>query len=259
MTETHPAPVPAGFPAPPLSGRPMLRQEWSTTVFLHWRVDAGVAQSLMPPDVRVDTLGGVTYASLVLTGFEWTAPLAMARVPYLGRFPQVNLRLYTADRFDRHGVFFVGMLAGRLATVAGARAIGDLPYRWMRMAVRRTPQGRTWRVRRGASDQVQVSLDTDHGTQAHPTEEEEWLTGRWGMHSQFRGRTLWTRVTHRPWILCPGEAQIDAPLLADLGVVDPRVPDLRPLWAPPVVADVGWPTALAANGTASTWPPGERS
>src|SRR6185312_3963150 len=59
-------------------------------------------------------------------------------VPWLGTFPETNVRLYSIDEQGRRGVVFRSLEAGRLAVVLGARAVFNLPYQWARMSITRS-------------------------------------------------------------------------------------------------------------------------
>ena len=59
-------------------------------------------------------------------------------VPWLGTFPETNVRLYSIDEQGRRGVVFRSLEASRLAVVLGARAAFNLPYRWARMSIARS-------------------------------------------------------------------------------------------------------------------------
>ena len=59
-------------------------------------------------------------------------------VPWLGTFPETNVRLYSIDSRGRRGVVFRSLEASRLAVVLGARAVFSLPYQWARMSITRS-------------------------------------------------------------------------------------------------------------------------
>src|SRR3712207_925333 len=116
-----------------MPGSVMMNQSWRDLTFLHWAVDPEVVAHRMPPGVRPDTLGGVTYVGLI--PFRMVdAGLGRGRgVPWLGSFLETNVRLYSVDDTGRRGIVFLSLDADRAAVVAGARAAFALPYRWARM------------------------------------------------------------------------------------------------------------------------------
>ncbi|CAM5590843.1 hypothetical protein STENM327S_01597 [Streptomyces tendae] len=57
-------------------------------------------------------------------------------VPYLGSFPETNVRLYSVDAHGRRGVVFRSMDASRLVPVLMGRFGFRLPYLWSRMTGR---------------------------------------------------------------------------------------------------------------------------
>ena len=62
-------------------------------------------------------------------------------LPYVGTFPETNVRFYSVDGEGRHGVVFGSLDAARLPFVLGARAALGLNYTWSRMRVERSGSG----------------------------------------------------------------------------------------------------------------------
>ena len=98
--------LPAGFArlAPPLPGRALSQQQWRYVTFLHWQVDEHLVAKLLPAGTRPDLFDGVTYVGLVAFVMA-DAGLGVRRpVPWLGTFPETNVRFYSVDEQGRHGV-----------------------------------------------------------------------------------------------------------------------------------------------------------
>ena len=83
-------------------------------------------RSLLPRGVRPDILDRLTYVGLVPFVIRQVGPGARVSVPYFGDFCETNVRLYSVDVQDRHGIVFRTLDATRLATVLLAR-IGSRP------------------------------------------------------------------------------------------------------------------------------------
>jgi hypothetical protein len=66
-----------------------------------------------------DVLCGVTYVGLVAFRMHRVGWLWSPGVPYLGSFPETNVRLYSVDAHGRRGVVFRSMDAGRLGNYVG--------------------------------------------------------------------------------------------------------------------------------------------
>src|ERR1022692_1581224 len=96
------APSPAG--APRQVRRAMLTQSWLDLTFVHWAVDPDAVAPLLPAGTRPDQFGGTSYVGLVafrMHRIEW---LGLPGLPYLGSFPETNVRLYSVGPDGRRGV-----------------------------------------------------------------------------------------------------------------------------------------------------------
>ncbi len=128
-----PAPV-----TPDAPGRivfPLLTQQWLDLCFLHWAVAPETVAGLLPRGTVPDTHDGVSYVGLVAFRIHRVGWFRLPGVPYLGSFPETNVRLYSVDAHGRRGVVVRSMDATRLIPVAMGRAGFRLPYLWSRMSV----------------------------------------------------------------------------------------------------------------------------
>lgn len=132
----RPAPEPVTPDAPAALTWPLLTQEWLDLAFVHWALDPDAVAPLLPAGTVPDVYEGRTYAGLVAFRMHRVGWLRSPGVPYLGSFPETNVRLYSVDAHGRRGVVFRSMDAARLIPVVMGRAGFRLPYVWSRMAVR---------------------------------------------------------------------------------------------------------------------------
>jgi uncharacterized protein YqjF (DUF2071 family) len=240
--------------APQLQGRALSAQHWDNLTFLHWPVDPVRITPFFPPGVRPDVLDGVSYVGLVPFQMRGAGP---GRVPvsYFGSFAETNVRLYSVDDQERHGIVFLTLEASRLATVLLARASLGLPYSWSAMTVARSGDTVSYTSRRrwpghasGATARVRVRL----GAEVTPTPTETWLTSRWGLHTRVAGRTIWVPNEHGPWPLRVAELlDLDSTLVATCGIDIAGADPLRPLWSPGVSTTFGWPSRVQVPGGAT--------
>jgi uncharacterized protein len=213
--------------------------------FLHWPVTPERVAPLLPAGVVPDLLDGRTYVGLVALQMVGVGPFYGPGVPYLGTFPQTNVRLYTVDRLDRRGVTFLSMDAARLVPVlAGGRGL-QLPYRWSRMALGYRDDRLAYTCRRrwpvpGAQSALVATVGEPVET---PSPFEDFVTARWGLHVAGYGRSWYLPMEHAPWRLY--RAELDR--LAD-GLVPaaglPEVADEPPcsvLYSPGVAVRFGAP------------------
>lgn len=235
--------------APPLAGRALTAQHWDNLTFLHWPVDPADLAPFFPAGTRPDVLDGASYVGLVPFEMRGAGP-GRVPVPYFGRFAETNVRLYSVDEKDRHGILFLTLEASRLATVMLARVGLGLPYAWSSMVVQRHDDVVTYRSRRrwpgrARTPRTAISVRIGEPVSAEPV--ETWLTSRWGLHTRVAGRTIWVPNHHSPWPLHRAEVQeLDDGLVGACGVRVARAQMLRPLWSPGVRTTFGWPHTVSS-------------
>ncbi|MFE6226009.1 YqjF family protein [Streptomyces sp. NPDC057854] len=193
MSRTAPRPLPG------LS----FRQEWHDLLFVHWAVSPGAVAGFFPPGTRPDTFDGRTFVGLVF--FEMRE-LAFARgpaLPVLGRFPEINVRLYSVDGHGRRGVVFLSLDCPRLLPVLAARAAYRLPYHWASARRLRFDDRMLYTVRRRCPGGPRSRVWADvAGGRRDPDALDDFLTARWGLHAPERGGTYFWPLWHDPWRLC---------------------------------------------------------
>lgn len=229
-------------PDPPMTvRRPLLTQSWRDLAFLHWAVEPDAVAGLMPPGAVPDTYDGATYVGLVAFRVHRTGVPRLFDVPYLGAFPETNVRLYSVDERGRRGVVFRSMDASRLVPVLVARLGLRLPYVWARMAVRTV--GGTVRYtssRPGAYSRIIVRPGPRI---AEPTALEHFLTARWGMHNPFPGPATYLPNDHPRWPLHRAELlEYTGNLITAAGVPAPSGPPVSVLHSPGVPVRFGAPS-----------------
>lgn len=253
MTLTPPAAEPVtATPTRALRGS-LLTQSWLDLTFLHWAADPADVAPLLPPGTRPDVLDGVTYVGLVAFRMHRVGWLRMPGVPYLGTFPETNVRLYSVDAHGRRGVVFRSLEAARLLPVATARLGFRLPYVWARMAIEHDggtivyTSSRRWPGPRGAHSRISVRVSEPI---QEPTELEHFLTARWGLHSDFFGRPLYLPNTHPRWPLHRAElTECSENLVLAAGLPRPVGPPVSVLYSPGVPVRFGWPMRPAGLPT----------
>jgi uncharacterized protein len=235
--------------APGFRGPAVLDQEWRDVTFLHWRVEPAAVAGLLPPGVRPDVLDGATYVGLIGFRMHRLGPggggLAL---PWLGEFPELNVRLYSVDDAGRHGVVFRSLEASRLGAVLGARAVYGLPYTWARMTeayedgVLALRSRRRWPTRGAASARIAVRPGAPL---ERPTPLDHFLTARWGLHHVLLGRPVWIPNRHAAWRLHDAElVALQDGLVAAAGVAIDGAPDVAVRFSPGVRTQFGLPQRL---------------
>ncbi|SFT95217.1 YqjF family protein [Arthrobacter sp. ov118] len=251
--------------APDLPAPVIMDQRWIHAVFLHWRIPEPVAASFMPRGVVPDNFDGSAWVGLI--GFRMRdAGLGRGPgVPYFGSFIEVNVRLYSREPDGTRGVVFLTLDASRLAPVLAARAAG-IPYVWSRTSfvgdgelpglvrprvvgpsvVRpdAVPPSAGFSVRRfrgGARSDFTVGPEFD----VEATDPLSiHLTARFGLHSRFRGKTVYIPNAHSAWPLYPAHLiHLDDQLISAAGIEIAGPPE-SVLFSPGVHTQFGRPRVL---------------
>jgi len=203
-------------------------QRWTRVSFLHWRIAASAVAPFFPDGVRPDELGGSSWVGLIGFYLDRATLGAAPRIPYLGDFTEINVRLYGVDERGRRGVVFLSLEASRLAAVLAARAVFSIPYFWSRTSMR-SLQGveeYTASRMRGRGGTKIVVRPTDHGVVGD--ELAEFLTARWGLFTTRRGKTIFLPNEHEPWpLVSAGLITLEDSLLEQAGIsgIASRPPD----------------------------------
>ncbi|MFF3751514.1 YqjF family protein [Streptomyces sp. NPDC002018] len=231
--------------------RPLLTQSWLDLAFLHWAADPSDVAPLLPAGTVPDTLDGTAYVGLVAFRMHRVGWLRLPGVPYLGSFPETNVRLYSVDSQGRRGVVFRSLDASRLIPVAVGRTVFRLPYVWSRMTVDRagdtlTYTGRRrWPGPRGAHSRILVRVGEPV---AEPSALEHFVTARWGMHTTVLGRTVYLPNTHPRWPLYRAELlECAEDLLTAGGLPAPAGDPVSVLYSPGVPVRFGRPARGGAR------------
>ena len=201
---------------------------------------------MYPGGTRPDVFGdGCTYVGLVPFAMS-EAALGFSRpIPYFGNFLETNVRLYSTDDDDRHGVLFRSLETSRLAVVPATRIAMGTPYAWAKMRLTRDARRITYDSvrrlpRRGLHSRVTVEV----GAAVDPTPLEVWLTARWGAHTRKAGRTWWVPNQHVPFPLHEAQVLELSDDLVPASGVEPAGERLRALYSPGVRATFGRPSPL---------------
>lgn len=123
----------AGYPVtPPALPRPVIfDQRWTDLTFIHWPVLPESVAGSYPPGTRPDVFAdGMTYVGLVPFRMSSTKLGTALPIPYVGTFPETNVRLYSIDNAGRHGVLFRSLETARLTVVPLTRIGLGIPYAW---------------------------------------------------------------------------------------------------------------------------------
>ena len=234
---------------PPVA--PAWRQQWLEFVALHWAYPPQAIQALLPPELVVETFDGQAWVSLTPLLMNDVAPIGLPSLPWISRFPEINLRTYVRGPDGDEGLWFFSLEAARLPFVLAARAMYGTPYVWASMSfeqpeeqVRRYQSRRCWPGSTGAVIDLTVEVD---GVipEAELSERDVFLTSRWRAYSLHPvAGLLVADVAHPPWPLHRARlVQLEETVLAAAGI-PPRTDPPLVHFSPGVDIRLGLPRPL---------------
>lgn len=191
---------------PPVA--PVWRQQWLEFLSLHWAYPPEAVEHLLPAEVTLDTFEGQAWVGLTPLLMNDVAPIGLPSLPWLGRFPEINLRTYVRGPDGEDGLWFFSLEAARLPFVLAARAIYGVPYVWASMRVeqpeervRHYESRRCWPGSAGALVDTTVEVG-EAMAEGEVGELDIFLTGRWRAYSVHPvAGLLVTDVGHPAWPL----------------------------------------------------------
>jgi uncharacterized protein len=204
---------------------------WNHITFIHWRYPAGLVQAMLPNRLTVETLDGSAWIGLTPFLMDGVRAPAVPALPWLSRFPEINVRTYVRDDAGRRGIWFLSLDAARLPAVLAARAGYRLPYFWSAMTVRVAGDRVTYRCRRrwpgpGAHCDAEVEMGPPL-VEAERDELAHFLTARYRLFTVVAGRLAAAEAEHREWPLRRARIRhLDQDLLQRAGLPAPGEPDV---------------------------------
>ena len=216
---------------------PWGNQRWEDLVFIHWRVEAGALENLLPPELTADTWDGDAWVGLVPFRICNIRPRVWPPAAWCPSFWEVNVRTYVRPRGGPAGVWFFSMDAESAMAVLMARWRWNFNYRKARirrvaaddqlcLESRRAGLGRAGaglklRARFGEPlERSRTPIVNGAGNSAASTL-DDFLTERYLYYSMTRGgRLMVGKVEHEAYQLQKAEVlELDESLLAAAGIV----------------------------------------
>jgi uncharacterized protein len=183
-----------------------MQMHWDDLTFLHWPYDPDVIQSLLPKGLTVDTYQENGWISLVPFVMRVIVPGDRVRLPFIGRFPETNVRTYVRATDGTQGIWFFSLDAGSALATLGGRAGYRLPYMWSNMTVDRNADtieyccSRRFPGPSGASSSIAITIGETY-TPSDLTDLDHWLSARWRLYSVMFGRLWGAHAVHEQWPL----------------------------------------------------------
>ncbi len=223
-------------------------QRWDSLTAIHWAVPPAAVQRLLPDRLTVDTHDGDAYVGLIPFAMQDIRPPGLPRgIPWVGTFPETNIRTYVRGPDGTPGVWFHSLDVTRLGAVLVARSWYRLPYMWARMRIERDGGSyrylgrRRWPGPRGSGSVVEVRVG-ERIPAGDVTALEHFLSARWGLFAWSRRSGLvYAPVEHPRWELHRAELiELAEDLVAAAGLARPGDQPLV-AWSPGVDVRIGLP------------------
>lgn len=203
-------------PYPLPAGPWRMAQRWNDLLFAHWPVRPELLEDRLPAGLELDRYDGSAWLGIVPFTMDRVrsrvaGPLAVG-VPGAQAFPELNLRTYVRSRrTGLAGVCFFSLDAGSLLAVLGARLLFHLPYFWARMRSGRLADGTVRYSSSRVLRRQRAAFTAEYRGSGRPEPSapgsiEAFLTERYCLFTESRGRLLVGDIHHLPWPLEPAEA-----------------------------------------------------
>jgi uncharacterized protein len=201
-------------PWPPPARPWLMGQTWYDLLFAHWALPPEIVRPLVPEPLQLDERDGRAWLGVTPFVVGGLRPRGAPPLPWLSRFPELNVRTYVHYR-GRSGIHFFSLDAARLAAVVAARRSYRLPYFHADMtAVREESTIRYESLRKGSSG-PRADFRARYGP-AGPRLPlmagtlERWLTERYCLYVVEEGAgVLRGQIHHPPWQLHAARATIE--------------------------------------------------
>jgi uncharacterized protein YqjF (DUF2071 family) len=211
-----------------------MTQQWVDLLFAHWPIPAESMRALLPSQLTLDTWDGMAWLSIVPFRMQGVRPRWLPAVPWLSKFPEINVRTYVKVRdrgVEKTGVVFFSLDATNPVAVSLARSGYKLPYYTAQGSLEERGGTYTYRSRRThrqapAAEFIGSYRPTGDISPSTAGTFDAWLTERYALYTLgSRGQVLIGEIHHLPWPLQPATAEIEVNTLAQAGKLSlPKLP-----------------------------------
>lgn len=230
-----------------------MHQSWGKLLFMHWRIEAEQLRPLLPEKLEIDTFDGSAWIAVVPFTMWDTRALFLPPVPGFSAMRELNVRTYV--HFDGvPGVWFFSLDCTSLAAVLGARKFYFLPY--FKADIELKQEGETieyslTRTEDPPADFRAIWTIGESLAVSQPGSLEFFLTERYCLYSERRGKIYRARIHHQPWPLRKAEVStLNSTMIESLGLATPEGNALLH-YAEEIKVDI-WPIRRTDTGRADT-------
>jgi uncharacterized protein YqjF (DUF2071 family) len=179
-------------------------QTWGKLLFMHWRIDEKQLRPLIPSQLQIDTFDGAAWIGVVPFTMWSIRASFLPPIPGTSAFHELNVRTYVYHR-GVPSVWFLSLDAASRLAVWGARTFYHLPYFNAEMSLTQTGNTISYssvrRDRRGAPAELQAKWSIDEPLPPTLGSLEFFLTERYCLDTEHKGKLYRARIHHHPWPL----------------------------------------------------------
>ena len=204
-----------------------MTMSWHDLLFAHWPLPADELARHIPQGLQLDLWGREAWIGVVPFVMTNVGPRGLPRLPWISRFPELNVRTYVTVA-GKPGVYFFSLDAENPLAVAVARWRFRLPYFHSDFVVHQNYGRVSYRCVRRQDRQVHFEANyrpIGEPFQATPGSFEYWLVERYCLYTVGkRGQICRGEIQHAPWPLQDAECHLRAnTMVAPVGLALPSV------------------------------------
>lgn len=209
------------------SGAPLMHQHWGKLLFMHWRVDEKLLRPLISAELEIDTFDGSAWIGVVPFTMWGIRASFLPAIPGTSAFHELNVRTYVHHR-GVPSVWFLSLDAANKLAVWGARTFYYLPYFNAQMSLTQTENKISYssfrKDKRGAPAEFQATWTIGEALpQTSPGSLEFFLTERYCLDAEHKGKLYRSRIHHQPWQLRRAQLEsLESSMIASHGLPTPQ-------------------------------------
>jgi uncharacterized protein YqjF (DUF2071 family) len=204
-----------------------MRQNWGSLLFLHWPMPAEPLRERLPEGLELDLYQGQAWIGVIPFTMWGVRTTFFPPVPGIRSFHELNVRTYVRGG-GVPGVWFFSLDASSPLAVYAARLTYHLPYYSANMSLEQRDGAihyRSERTHRNAPEARFRATWTcgEPLPESRPGSLEHFLTERYCLYSEHRGKIFRGRIHHPPWPLRRANVEsVESTMVEALGLPTPE-------------------------------------
>jgi uncharacterized protein YqjF (DUF2071 family) len=171
-------------------------QEWSGTIFLHYKIPQDILEELLPPGLVLDTFNGEAWVSVVAFSVNNMRLKYMPPLPLVSNFHEFNIRTYVI-KDGIPGIYFISVQASNLLSAYMARLLVGIKYKKAKInrktgeyILSKPGEGNAYHTKYMSLQNINDKQNIDH-----------WLTERYCAYEPIEETMYRYNIHHKPWPL----------------------------------------------------------